>query len=80
MLSKCCDDVYENINVGKYVDREGWKEGCWFVEFVVLLLSLKICMFCRLGFVLYIVYSIIGEMKKGLGGYLYVRCMNFDCG
>lgn len=66
--------------MGKHVDREGWKEGRRLVEFFVLLSSLKTCTFCRLGPVPLTVYSIIGEMKKGLGGYLYVRCMNPDCG
>lgn len=66
--SKCRDDAYENINVGKHVDREGWKEGRRLVEFFVLLSSLKTCTFCRLGSVPLTIYSIIGEMKKGLGG------------
>lgn len=78
--SKCRDDAYENINVGKHVDREGWKEGRRLVELFVLLSSLKTCTFCRLGPVPPTVYSIIGEMKKGLRGYWYVRCMNPDCG
>lgn len=43
--SKCRDDAYENINLGKHVGREGWKEGC-----------------------------------RRIRGYLYVRCMNPDCG
>lgn len=78
--SKCSDDTYENINVGKHVDRDGWKEGRRLVEFFVLLSSLKTCTFCRLGPVPLTVYSIIGEMKKKIGGYLYVKCMNPNFG
>lgn len=32
--SKCRDDAYENIIVGKHVDREGWKEGRRLVDFL----------------------------------------------
>lgn len=24
--------------------------------------------------------SVLGEMRKGLGGYLYIKCQNSDCG
>ena len=24
--------------------------------------------------------NIVGELRKGLGGYLYVKCLNVECG
>ena len=29
---------------------------------------------------LWLFYNIVGEMKRGLGGYIYVKCQNVDCG
>lgn len=68
------------VILGKNVDRIGWREGRRIVEFHVLLSTLKTCKFCRLDLVPLTIYNVIGEMKKGLRGYLYVKCMNPDCG
>jgi hypothetical protein len=57
-----------------------WKEGRRLVEFGVLLSKLQHCEACRLGPVALTYESVVGELQKGLGGYLYVRCSNHDCG
>lgn len=79
-----CTDRYcsksKSMDFGKNVDRVGWMEGRRIVEFQVLLSSLRTCKFCRLGPVPLTLDNVVGEMKKGLGGYLYVRCVNPDCG
>jgi len=49
------------------------------VEFDVLLTGLKTCKFCGLGPVPLTLYSVVGELQRGLGGFLYVRCSNIDC-
>lgn len=69
-------DCEEELNG---VDLEGWKVGRRIVEFDVLLEGLRYCQKCQLGPVPLTVYSLLGERKKGLGGYLYVRCQNHDC-
>ncbi|XP_062598373.1 uncharacterized protein LOC134259786 [Saccostrea cucullata] len=78
-LSDHCCPPQINIDLGNNVDRIGWREGRRIVEFDVLLSSLKTCKFCKLGPVPLIIYNIVGELKKGLGGYLYVKCMNPEC-
>ena len=37
------------------------------------------CQKCRLGPVLLTRYSVVGELRKGLSGYLNVQCQNVDC-
>ena len=80
--SQQCSDtdcpLTNNIS-GKHVDRN-WKEGRRVVDFFVLLSALQSCKFCRLGPVPLTIFNILGELKKGLSGYLYVKCMNPDCG
>ena len=49
------------------------------VDFGVLLSALSSCKFCKLGPIPLTFYSVFGELKKGLGGYLYVKCQNLDC-
>ena len=58
---------------------DSWKQGRRVIEFDVLLSSLKYCQRCLLGPVPLTFFNGIGEMKKGLGGYLYVQCQNSDC-
>lgn len=43
------------------------------VEFGDLLDNLQTCHFCKLGPMPLTKYSVVGEVRKGLGGYLYVR-------
>lgn len=58
---------------------DNWKEGRRIVEFGVLLSNLRHCEACRLGPVALTYDSVVGELQKGLGGYLYVKCSNNDC-
>lgn len=60
--------------------QSSWKIGRRLVEFSVLLNNLKFCESCRLGPVPLTMNNIKGELKKGLCGYLYVQCMNLECG
>ena len=64
----------------KNIRADGWKFGRRVVELDVLLSSLKYCRACRLGPVPLTYYNIVGEKKRGLGGYIYVKCQNVDCG
>lgn len=57
---KCRDDTFEDVNMGKHVNSEGWKERRRLVELFLLFLSLKTCKFCRLGSVPLTVESIMG--------------------
>ena len=68
-----------NIKLIKSVNRNGWKIGRRIVEFGILLSGLSSCKVCRLGPIPLTVYSVVGELRKGLGGYLYVKCQNVDC-
>lgn len=61
------------------VKRNGWKHGRRIVDFDVLLSGLKSCEKCNLGPVPLTYFNILGELKKGLGGYLYVQCERSDC-
>ena len=63
--SGCCTPtcpIYNNVKFGKYATRNGWKERKRIVEFHVLLLSEPVPLTFD---------NVIGEMQKGLGGYLY---------
>lgn len=57
----------------------GCREGRRVMELSVLLESLRVCQQCKLGPVPLTVYNVLGERKKGLGGYIYVMCQNSDC-
>ena len=50
------------------------------MEWDVLLENLRFCKECGLGPVPLTHSSVKGELQKGLGGYLYVKCGNVDCG
>ena len=66
-----------DLELPKSVAKNGWKEGRR-VMFRVLLSKLRYCQKSRLG--RSSTYdNVIGELKKGLGGYLYVVCQNCDC-
>ena len=68
-----------DLDLPTSVDKNGRKEGRRVVEFGVLLSKLRYCQKCRLGPVPLSYDNVIGELKKGLGGYLYVVCQNCDC-
>ena len=69
-----------NVNIVTSNADERWKIGRRLVEWDVLLSNLKFCKKCGLGPVSLTHESIQGELQKGLGGYLYVKCSYNDCG
>ena len=68
----------EISNISKFFNNS-WREGRRVIELGVLLDNLKTCQECGLGPVPLTVYNVLGEQKKGLSGFLYVRCQNVDC-
>ena len=56
-----------------------WKVGRRIVEWNVLLDNLQSCPVCRMGPIPLTKDSLVGELQKGLSGYIYVRCGNNDC-
>ncbi|WAR24663.1 hypothetical protein MAR_038332, partial [Mya arenaria] len=68
-----------HIDLPQNVDRSGWRIGRRIVEVGFLLEQLQYYCECRLGPVPLTFDNVVGELKKGLGGYLYVRCQNHDC-
>ena len=72
--------MHPDILKAKNVSADGWRSGRRIIELEVLLSSLKYCQVCRLGPVPLTSYNIIGEMRRGLSGYIYVKCQNPDCG
>ena len=79
---KCKDSncpLDNNISLPNSVSRSGWRVGRRIVELEILLSALSSCKFCRLGPIPLTLFNIIGELKKGLGGYLYVKCQNAEC-
>ena len=77
----CVDDCLSDLHLKlpKSVNRSGWRVGRRIIELGVLLDNLAYCQKCRLGPVPLTSYSVVGELRKGLSGYLYVRCQNVDC-
>ena len=49
------------------------------MEWNVLLDNLQSCPVCRMGPIPLTKDSLVGELQKGLSGYIYVRCGNNDC-
>lgn len=73
--------LFNNVRLGKYAERESWREGRRIVEFgVILNNSLKSCLSCKLGPIPLTYLNIVGELRQGLGGYLYVKCLNAEYG
>ena len=71
----CCPGV-ARLAKSKKISIGGWKTGRRVVELDVLVKGLGACEKCKLG-PLYLSESTIkGEMKLGLGGYLYISCTN----
>ncbi|XP_056014139.1 uncharacterized protein LOC125677956 isoform X1 [Ostrea edulis] len=71
-----CGDAVE---IPQNASRDSWKKGRRIIELDSLLSELKYCKKCFLGPVPLTYDTIVGELKKGLGGYLYVVCSNVDC-
>lgn len=72
--------LFNNVRLGKYAERDSWREGRRIVEFGVLLSNLQNRISCKLGPIPLTYLNIVGELRKGLGGYLYVKCLNAECG
>ncbi|XP_045211082.2 uncharacterized protein LOC123562513 isoform X1 [Mercenaria mercenaria] len=68
-----------HFELGASVSRDGWREGRRLIELDILLKNLKYCRSCKLGPVPLTAYNVVGELQKGLGGYLYMVCQNPDC-
>lgn len=75
-ILQCTSDFH--LELPKSASRTGWKDGWRFVDLGVLLDNLQYCSECRLGPLTR--DRVVGELGKGLGGFLYVRCQNIDCG
>ena len=69
----------EEMVFGKKILQNGWRLGRQIVEWETLLSNLRYCEQCRLGPVPLTLDNVVGEMQCGLGGYLYVRCVNPSC-
>ena len=72
-----CDNFHVKLPAG--VKQNGWREGRRLIELGVLLDNLKYCSSCKLGPVPLTSHNVVGELQKGLCGYLYVVCQNADC-
>ncbi|XP_045176109.2 uncharacterized protein LOC123536767 isoform X2 [Mercenaria mercenaria] len=75
----CCGNELATTSIENNGSDESWKVGRRLVEWDVLLDNLKYCKKCKLGPVPLTINTIQGELQKGLGGYLYVKCENPDC-
>jgi len=73
VITDCKADYHLDLpKCVKRTERRKWTIG-------FLLENLRFCAMCRLGPVNLTYDSVVGEMRKGLSGYLYVRCQNPDC-
>ena len=72
---QCCPGISKLIN-SKKINTDSWKFGRRVIELDVLVRNLKSCHKCKMGPLYLTESSIKGEMKLGLGGYLYVQCSN----
>lgn len=73
----CCPGYSRLLN-SKKIKTEEWKEGRRVIEWRCLIDSLSHCLVCKMGPLQLTYENIKGEMKMGLGGYLYIQCSN--CG
>ena len=70
----CCPGI-EKLQKSKKINTSAsWSSGRRLVEFSVLMENLRCCQTCLLGPLLLSHQTVKGEMKCGLGGYLYVQC------
>lgn len=86
-VNEICDDgtckkecsIVKHAGIPNCASRDSWRSGRRVIELGVLLEGLRFCGFCRLGPIPLTLYNVVGELRKGLGGYLYVRCENPEC-
>ena len=78
-LDGCTSTIHKQKQLGKGV-HDVWRNGRRLIELEVLLSNLQYCQNCKLGPVPLTLYNVIGELQKGLSGYLYVVCQNPECG
>lgn len=71
----CCPGISTLLRAKK-ISTESWSFGRRVVELSVLVNGLASCIKCNLGPLLLTPTYIKGEMKVGLGGYLYIQCSN----
>lgn len=75
----CKNPTCLQCDIPSFVDQTGWRVGRRLIELSVLLKNLETCTECNLGPVSLTSYNVVGERKRGLGGFIYVRCQNPDC-
>lgn len=69
----CSDSINEErLKLPDNAGRNSWKVGRRVIEYDCLFSGLKFCQSCLLGPVPITYDSVVGELKEGLGGYLYV--------
>ena len=69
----CCPG-FSSLHSSAKIQTKDWRRGRRVVEWASLLEGLQLCTNCRLGPLLFTQQHVIGEMKMGLGGYLYIQC------
>lgn len=72
---ECCPGITK-ILTSKKISIDGWKNGRRVIEFDALVSGLKSCSKCHFGPLFLTDRTIKGEMKLGLGGFIYVQCGN----
>ena len=65
--------IYSHRNV-----NTKW-HGRRIMELDVMLKGLRYCQACNRGPIPLTYDNVVGELKKGLGGFLHVMCMNVEC-
>ena len=73
----CCPG-FSSLSSSTKIKTQDWQAGRRIVEWASLLNGLQSCIHCRLGPLLFTLQHVKGEMKMGLGGYLYIQCSH--CG
>ena len=70
----CCPGIEKILHSKKINTTTSWSFGRRLVEWSVLMDNLKSCQKCLLGPLLLSHQTVKGEMKCGLGGFLFVQC------
>lgn len=76
--SDLCCPGFSSLRSSTKIETKDWKLGRRVVEWASLLNDLQFCTHCRLGPLLFTPQHVKGEMKMGLGGYLFILCSH--CG
>lgn len=69
----CFPGMKALINSRKFSTTE-WRNGRRVVEWMSVIEGLESCQQCKCGPLYLTKHSVKGEMKLGLGGYLYIQC------